>query len=61
MEYSPEAALAAGFREGLLTMNVGDKVRIFVPPHLGYGDKDYGPIPGGSTMVFDLEITEIAQ
>lgn len=61
MDYSPEAKLAAGFREGLLTMKVGDKIRIFVPPYLGYGDNDYGPIPGGSTLVFDLEITGIAQ
>ena len=61
MDYSPDAALAHGFREGLLTMKVGDKIRIFVPPYLGYGDNDYGPIPGGSTLVFDLEITGIAQ
>ena len=59
--YSPEAPLVPGFREGLLTMKVGDKIRIFVPPHLGYGDRDYDPIPGGSTLVFDLEITQIAQ
>ena len=60
MLYSPEARLVPGFREGLQTMKVGDKVRLFIPPHLGYGDNDYGPIPGGSTLVFDLEITEIA-
>lgn len=61
MLYSPEAQLFPGFREGMLTMKVGDKVRLFVPPHLGTGDRDYGPIPGGSTLVFDLEITGIAQ
>ncbi|SDQ59572.1 peptidylprolyl isomerase [Flagellimonas zhangzhouensis] len=59
MSYSPDAQLAAGFREGLLTMKIGDKIRIFVPPHLGYGDNDYGPIPGGSTLVFDLEIVGV--
>ncbi len=59
MDYSPEARLIPGFREGLQTMKVGDKVRLFIPPHLGYGDNDYGPIPGGSTLVFDLEITGI--
>ena len=60
MLYSPEAKLVPGFREGLQTMKVGDKVRLFIPSHLGYGDRDYGPIPGGSTLVFDLEITGIA-
>jgi len=59
MDYSPDARLAAGFREGLLTMKVGDKLRLFIPPHLGYGDNDYGPIPGGSTLVFDLEVVGI--
>ena len=61
MLFSPEAQLFPGFREGLLTMKVGDKIRIFVPPHLGTGDRDYGPIPGGSTLVFDLEIKAIAE
>ncbi|MEO0572988.1 MAG: peptidylprolyl isomerase [Bacteroidota bacterium] len=61
MLYSPEAPLFPGFREGMLTMKVGDKVRLFLPPHLGTGDRDYGPIPGGSTLVFDVEITGIAQ
>ncbi|MDT0606987.1 peptidylprolyl isomerase [Croceitalea rosinachiae] len=58
-KFSPEAPLAPGFREGMLTMRVGDKVRLFIPPHLGYGDNDYGPIPGGSTLVFDLEMVNI--
>ena len=58
-DFSAEAALAAGFREGMLSMKVGDKVRLFIPPHLGYGDNDYGPIPGGSTLVFDLEMVGI--
>lgn len=61
MLYSPEAQLVPGFREGLQTMKVGDKVRLFIPPHLGYGDKNYGPIPANSTLVFDLEITGIAE
>ncbi len=61
MLYSPEAGLVAGFKEGLLSMKIGDKVRLFIPPHLGYGDRDNGPIPGSSTLVFDMEITGIAQ
>jgi len=61
MLYSPEARLVPGFKEGLQTLKVGDKVRLFIPPHLGYGDRDNGPIPGNSTLVFDMEITDIVQ
>lgn len=61
MTYGPEAQLIAGFKEGLQMMNVGDKYRFFIPPHLGYGENNYGPIPGASTLVFDLEITGLPQ
>lgn len=61
MDYSPDAGLAAGFREGLLTMKIGDKIRIFVPPHLGYGEQGSGPIPPSSDLVFDLEITGLRE
>ncbi|THV60329.1 peptidylprolyl isomerase [Flagellimonas alvinocaridis] len=61
MEYSPQARLFPGFREGLLTIKVGDKIRIFLPPHLGLGAQGRGPIPPNSDLVFDVEITGIQQ
>lgn len=61
MEYSPESRLIAGFREGLLAMKVGDKWRLFIPSHLGYGPQGAGPIPPDSDLVFDVEIVGIAQ
>ncbi len=61
MDYSTESPLIAGFREGLLTMKVGDKVRLFIPSHLGYGAQGGGPIPPNADLVFDLEITGIAE
>lgn len=59
MLYSPKARLAPGFREALLNMNVGDKSRIFIPSFLGYGNRDYGPIPANSNLIFDIEIIDI--
>ncbi|WP_247656687.1 peptidylprolyl isomerase [Maribacter sp. MMG018] len=59
MEYSPDTRLIAGFREGLLTMKVGDKVRLFIPSHIGYGEQGGGPIPPNADLVFDVEITGI--
>ncbi len=61
MPYSPDAGLIPGFKEGLLTMKVGDKVRLFIPPYLGYGEQGSGPIPPNSNLIFDLEITGIAE
>ena len=61
MDYSPEARIIPGFKEGLMQMKVGDKVRLFIPSHLGYGEAGYGPIPPDAKLIFDLEITGIAQ
>jgi cyclophilin family peptidyl-prolyl cis-trans isomerase len=61
MDYSPESRLIAGFREGLLTMKVGEKARLFIPPHLGYGEQGGGPIPPNANLIFDVEIVGIAE
>ncbi|MFH6605033.1 peptidylprolyl isomerase [Maribacter algicola] len=61
MDYSPDSRLVAGFKEALLTMKVGDKFRLFLPPHLGWGAQGAGPIPPNSDTIFDLEIVGIAQ
>lgn len=61
MMYSPDAQLIAGFKEGLQQMKIGDKVRLFIPSHLGYGPQGTGPIPPDADLVFDLEITGIAE
>ncbi len=62
MPYSPDAQLIAGFREGLLTMKVGDKIRVFIPSHLGYGPQgSRNVIPPNADLVFDLEITGIVE
>ena len=61
MNYSPEARMIPGFKEGILTMKVGDKVRLFIPPHLGYGEQGGGPIPPNANLIFDVEILGIAQ
>jgi len=61
MEYSAETQLIAGFKEGMLMMKVGDKLRLFIPAHLGYGPQGSGPIPPNSDLVFDLEIVGMDQ
>jgi len=48
-----------GWDEGLLGMKVGEKKTLTVAPDKGYGPNDYGPIPGNSTLIFDVELVSI--
>ena len=62
MPYSSDAQLIPGFKEALLTMKVGDKVRVFIPASQGYGERGAGDvIPPNSDLIFDIEITGIAK
>ena len=61
MDYSPDARLIPGFKEGLKQMKVGDKVMLFIPSHLAYGPQGYGPIPPDTDLIYELEIINIIQ
>lgn len=48
-----------GWTEGLQKINQGGKIRLYVPPHLGYGDSGSQSIPPGATLIFDIELLDI--
>ena len=50
-----------GFAEALQLMNVGSHYRFVIPPELGYGPGGSGSIPPNATLVFEIELLEIAQ
>lgn len=61
-DYSKDAQLIPGFREGLLNMKVGDKATLFIPAHLAYGARGIpGVIPQNSELVFELELVELVK
>ncbi|HRG23806.1 MAG TPA: FKBP-type peptidyl-prolyl cis-trans isomerase [Chitinophagaceae bacterium] len=48
-----------GWTEGLQLMSVGSKYKFYVPYTLGYGAFDYMSIPGGSMLIFEVELLAV--
>ena len=48
--------MITGWDEGLQGMWVGGRRQLIVPPRLGYGPVQYGPIPGNSILVFEVNV-----
>ena len=49
-----------GWDEGIQLLHVGDKARLVIPSHLGYGSRGAGGvIPPDATLVFDVELVSV--
>lgn len=55
----PLKQVIKGWQEGLQLMKKGDKIRLFVPAHLGYGKRSIRTIPAGSLLIFEIELIDI--
>ena len=54
----PVNGVIAGWTEALKLMKPGSQYMLYIPAKLAYGDKKTGPIPEGSTLIFDVELLE---
>ncbi len=50
-----------GWDEGLVGMKEGGIRKLTVYPDYGYGPNDYGPIPGNSTLIFEVELKSVTK
>jgi FKBP-type peptidyl-prolyl cis-trans isomerase FklB len=55
----PVTGVIRGWTEALQLMPTGSKYKLYIPHQLAYGPNDNGPIPGGSVLVFEVELLKV--
>jgi len=59
---APLRSLIKGWQEALPQMSEGSLWRLWIPSHLAYGDRGAGnDIPGGATLLFEVELIGIVK
>jgi FKBP-type peptidyl-prolyl cis-trans isomerase len=56
-------SIIAGWNEGIQKINLGGRIKLYIPPELGYGNENrsgvVAPIPADSTLIYEIELLEI--
>ena len=55
----PLSGVIPCWTEGVQKMRVGGKAKLVCPSEIAYGDGGTGPIPGGATLLFEVELIAI--
>ena len=55
----PLGGLIPGWQLGIPMAGVGDTIEFAIPATLAYGTQGRGPIPGGATLLFEIELLGI--
>lgn len=53
------SGVITGFSKGVTGMKVGGRRQVVIPAADGYGDQGTGPIPGGATLVFLIDLVKV--
>lgn len=54
----PLGQLITGWQIGIPLVKSGGKIRLFIPPSLGYGNRAVSSIPANSVLIFDVTVIE---
>jgi len=52
--------LIPGWDQGLVGQTIGSQVLLVIPPELGYGVDGYNEIPGDATLIFVVDLLDVA-
>ncbi|HLT34262.1 MAG TPA: peptidylprolyl isomerase [Aquaticitalea sp.] len=62
MPIKSDAQMITGFKEAAKLLKVGEKAYFYLPSHLAYGERGYGPaIAPNTDLIFILEMVEITK
>jgi len=55
------SSVIRGWTEILQMMHIGDKLKVYIPSDMAYGDRGAGngAIPGGATLIFEIDLIQI--
>jgi FKBP-type peptidyl-prolyl cis-trans isomerase len=54
-----EGKVIQGWEEGIVGMQVGGERILVIPPQMAYGNRQVGPIPANSPLIFKVELLAI--
>lgn len=55
----PLSGVIPGWTEGVQLIKPGGKMMLYIKSDLAYGDREVGPIPAGSLLIFEIELLSI--
>ncbi len=55
----PLFGVIEGFKDGVELLGEGGKATLYIPAELAYGNRAAGPIPPGSTLIFEVNLIAV--